>query len=326
MAIVSIRELIEAGVHFGHRISRWDPKMKPYIFGKRNLIHIIDLKETVKGLIRTTHFVSNVVARGEDIVFVGTKRQARTAIEAEARRCGMHFVSERWLGGTLTNFRTILSRVQRLDELEKMAEDGSLSNYSKKMISSFQRETRKIKRNLEGIRKMRRVPGALFVVDPRREKNAVLEARKLDIPVVALADTDCDPDMVDIIVPGNDDAMRSVQLVLGRIADAVLEGKSKQVVTSRPEAATMPEAPAATDRRPRGRRDRGPGSRGPGGPGSRGPSGRGRARTQGFAERSRAEGARREAEAPPAQKPSEPQPSAQPAPAPKPPEAPSTEA
>ena len=190
LAIVSIRELIEAGVHFGHRVSRWNPKMKPYIFGKRNLIHIIDLTETVKGLLGASHFLRNVAARGEEIVFVGTKRQARLTIEAETKRCEMHYVTERWLGGTLTNFKTILSRVKRLDELERMEDDGSLHSYSKKMISALQRQKRKIKRNLEGIRKITKLPGAMFVVDPRREKNAVMEARKLDIPVVALLDTD----------------------------------------------------------------------------------------------------------------------------------------
>ncbi len=240
MAIVSIRELIEAGVHFGHRVSRWNPKMKPYIFGKRNLIHIIDLTETVKGLIKGTYFLRKVAARGEEIVFVGTKRQARSTVEAEAKRCEMHYVTERWLGGTLTNFRTILARVKRLEELEKMEEDGSLHSYSKKMISSLMREKRKIKRNLEGIRRMRKLPGALFVVDPRREKNAVAEAAKLGIPVVALLDTDSDPESCDIAIPGNDDAMRSVQLVVTRIADAVFAGKKTHVARTpsvRPEAA-----------------------------------------------------------------------------------------
>ncbi len=251
MAIVSIRELIEAGVHFGHRISRWNPKMKPYIFGKRNLIHIIDLTETVKGLIRGTYFLRKVAARGEEIILVGTKRQARSTIEAEAKRCEMHYVTERWLGGTLTNFRTILARVKRLEELEKMEEDGSLHSYSKKMISSLLREKRKIKRNLEGIRRMRKLPGALFVVDPRRERNAVAEAAKLGIPVVALLDTDSDPESCDIAIPGNDDAMRSVQLVVARIADAVLAGKKSHIARApsvRPEA-----APTESKKTPGGR-------------------------------------------------------------------------
>ncbi len=258
MAIVSIRELIEAGVHFGHRVSRWNPKMAPYIFGKRNLIHIIDLNETVKGLIRATYFLRNVAARGEEIVFVGTKRQARSTMESEAARCEMHYVTERWLGGTLTNFRTILSRVKRLDELEKMEENASLYSYSKKMISALTREKRKIKRNLEGVRKMNKLPGAMFVVDPHREKNAVQEAHKLNIPVIGLLDTDSDPEELDIAIPGNDDAMRSIELIVTKIADAVLEGRKTHVAKTAAlrkdtrETAPRPEARPAPARSARG--------------------------------------------------------------------------
>lgn len=225
MAIVSIKELVEAGVHFGHRASRWNPKMAPYIFGKRNLIHIIDLRETVKGLIRSARFLSRVIARGEDVLFVGTKRQARVSVETNARRCGMPFVTERWLGGTLTNFRTITSRVRRLEELEELEKSGRIRLHSKKMIASLGREMAKMRRNLEGIRNMRRLPGVLVVVDPRHEKNAVAEARKLGIPTVCLTDTDSDPDVVDILTPGNDDAIRAILLFVRRMADSVLEGK-----------------------------------------------------------------------------------------------------
>lgn len=251
MAIVSIKELVEAGVHFGHRASRWNPKMKPYIFDKRNLIHIIDLKETIKGLIRSTRFLAKVASRGEEVLFVGTKRQARVNVETEARRCGMPFVTERWLGGTLTNFRTITSRVKRLEELEELETSGRIKLYSKKMIASFSREMRKMRRNLEGIRNMQRLPAVLAIVDPRHEKIAVAEARKLGIPVVCLTDTDSDPDLVDILTPGNDDAIRSIQLYVRRMADAVLEGKK-----------TAPKPPKNETDSPRTRETKAPPARG----------------------------------------------------------------
>lgn len=265
MAIASIKELVEAGVHFGHRVSRWNPKMAPYIFGKRNLIHIINLKETIKGLIRSTRFLAKVAARGEDVLLVGTKRQARASVEAHAKRCDMPYVTERWLGGTLTNFRTITSRVKRLEELEDLEQSGRIQLYSKKVIASLQREMRKMRRNLEGIRNMKKLPGVVIVVDPRHEKIAVAEARKLDIPVVALADTDSDPDVVDIITPGNDDAIRSIQLYVGRMADAVLEGKksaprvtAKRAAPAKEEQARPAEQPSAGAGRPRrGRRPTG---------------------------------------------------------------------
>src|SRR5689334_17593880 len=216
--------------------------MKPYIYGKRNLIHIIDLKETVRGLLRATKFFHRIAASNGLILFVGTKRQAADTIIEEARRCGMPYVTERWLGGTLTNFRTIRSRLERLEELEATLEGEQALTFSKKMISTLSRERRKIQRNLEGIRHMTRLPEALLVIDPHREKIAVTEARKLGIKVVALLDTDCDPDMIDLPIPGNDDSMRSIELVVRQLADAILEGRS----------AAPPEPPAREGVEPAG--------------------------------------------------------------------------
>src|SRR4051812_36165269 len=221
-----VKDLIDAGVHFGHRASRWNPKMKPYIYGKRNLIHIIDLKETVRGLLRATKFFHRVASANGLILFVGTKRQASETIVEECTRAGMPYVTERWLGGTLTNFRTIRSRLQRLEELESILDGEQALSYSKKMIATLTRERRKIERNLQGIRTMTRLPEALMVIDPHREHIAVAEARKLGIKVVALLDTDCDPDVVDLPIPGNDDSMRSIELVLRQLADAIIEGKA----------------------------------------------------------------------------------------------------
>jgi len=224
----TVRELLDAGMHYGHHASRWNPKMQPYIFGRRNQIHIINLRETMRGLLTAVRFVIHVVASGKSVVFVGTKRQARVVVKAEAVRCGMPFVIERWLGGTLTNFRSIRSRLARLEELEQMEVTGSIQRYSKKIIAALQREYRKVKRNLEGIRMMERLPGALIVVDPTREKNAVREAAKLEVPVVALADTEADPDALAVVIPGNDDAMRAIEIVLAHLADAVVEGKANR--------------------------------------------------------------------------------------------------
>jgi small subunit ribosomal protein S2 len=218
------KELIDAGVHFGHRVSRWNPKMKPYIFGKRNLIHIIDVKETLRGILLGRKFLSQVAARGLDVLFVGTKRQARKSVEENATRIEMHWVNDRWLGGTLTNFREIRKRVGRLDQLEALDAEGKLDQYSKKEGASLRREMRKIRRNLGGLRRMTKHPGALVIVDQRREIIAVREARKMGIPVICLLDTDSDPDMVDIAIPGNDDAMRAIELVIRTLADAVAEG------------------------------------------------------------------------------------------------------
>ncbi len=220
-----VEELIEAGVHYGHHVSRWNPKMARYIYGRRNRIHIIDIRETVRGLLWAKKFIRQVVANGSLVLFVGTKRQASAAIEREATRCGMPFVAERWLGGTLTNFNTIRSRLSRLDELERLRASPELATYSKKMQSSLNREYRKMYRNLNGLRQMDRIPACLVVVDPRKEYNAVREARKLNVKTVALIDTDCDPDEIDIPIPGNDDGIRSIEVILRHLADAVLEAK-----------------------------------------------------------------------------------------------------
>jgi small subunit ribosomal protein S2 len=249
-----VKDLIDAGVHFGHRASRWNPKMKPYIYGKRNLIHIIDLKETVRGMLRGIKFFNRVAASNGLILFVGTKRQAAETIEEQATRCGMPFVTERWLGGTLTNFRTIRSRLARLEELESTLDGEQAASYSKKMISTLTRERRKIERNLRGIRHMTRLPEALLVIDPRREHIAVAEARKLGIKVVALLDTDCDPELVDLPIPGNDDSMRSIELTVRRLADAIIEGRA-----SAPEPQATPAAEGGAPRGDRDRRRVGPG-------------------------------------------------------------------
>ncbi len=255
MSSTLVRELLDAGIHFGHRCSRWNPKMAPYIYGKRNAIHIIDIRETLRGLLRARKFVTRVVANGGDVLFVGTKRQAREIVERHAARCGMHSVTERWLGGTLTNFRTIRSRLQRLEELENlMASPQWETGYSKKMKSTLSRELAKIRRNLSGIRRMNRLPAALVVVDVRKEHNALREARALGIPTICLIDTDSDPDQADIPIPGNDDAMRAIELVIRELADAVEEGRK-----SRPEPAGDDSGPreavAPRRRLRRGRED-----------------------------------------------------------------------
>ena len=226
MAVVQVKRLIESGVHFGHRASRWNPKMRPYIYGRRNLIHIIDVRETIRGLLRARKYLQQVSEGGSLVLFVGTKRQASETIEQQAERCGMPFVSDRWLGGTLTNFRTIRSRLSRLEELEALRESDELATYSKKMQSKLSREFRKMYRNLNGIRAMNRVPECLVVVDPMKEKNAIREARKLGVTTIALIDTNCDPDEVDLPIPGNDDSIRSIELITSLLADAVLAGKA----------------------------------------------------------------------------------------------------
>ncbi|MCO6438883.1 MAG: 30S ribosomal protein S2 [Phycisphaerae bacterium] len=251
MAAELVRQLIDSGIHFGHRTSRWNPKMAPFIFGKRNLIHIIDIRETVKGLVRAKKFIAQVVAKGDDILLVGTKRQARGLVQQCARSCGMPFVSERWLGGTLTNFRTIRARLARLEELEREEADGTLQEYSKKMIAMRTRELRKIKRNLDGIRNMDRLPGAVVVIDVHRERNALREARRLNIPTVCLIDTDSDPDFADLPIPGNDDAIRSIDMILTHLAEAVELGKKSRVA---PEPA---ETKGPSPRRPRREPSRG---------------------------------------------------------------------
>ncbi|MCD4728586.1 MAG: 30S ribosomal protein S2 [Pirellulales bacterium] len=226
VATVLVKDLIEAGVHFGHRASRWNPKMRPYIYARRNQIHIIDVRETIRGLLRARKYLQQVIARGSLVLLVGTKRQACDVIEQQGVRCGVPFVSDRWLGGTLTNFRTIRSRLTRLEELEALRSSDEISAYSKKMQSSLNREYRKMYRNLNGIRAMNRLPECLLIIDPRKEKNAIKEARKLGITTVALIDTDCDPDEVDLPIPGNDDSIRSIELIVTLLADAIMSGKN----------------------------------------------------------------------------------------------------
>ena len=258
MPLVDVKVLLEAGVHYGHRSSRWNPKMRPYIYGKRNLIHIIDLRETVRGLLRSYRYLSQLVSKGSLVLFVGTKRQGKEILEKEAARCGMPYVSERWLGGALTNFKTIRNRLNRLRELECMwlpqgenparhdmttyvatmitdagklelaraPETALIRNYSKKMVSSLNRELLKIRRNLLGIRDMNRLPDALVIVDPKREHIAIKEAQRMGITTIALIDTDSDPDPVDLPIPGNDDSIRSIEVIVSKLADAVLEGRA----------------------------------------------------------------------------------------------------
>ncbi len=224
MESVTVKELINAGVHFGCRVSRWNPKMAPYIYGRRNLIHVMDLRKTLRGLLRAQNFLYHVAAEGQQILWVGAKRQIKGVIQDAGQRTGMPVVNERWIGGTLTNFSVIRSRLRRLEELETMEEDGTMANHSKKMVSNLRRERRKIERNLGGIREMSTIPGAMCVVDPGREVNAVREARRMGVPVIGVLDTDCDPSLVDIVIPGNDDALKSVRLILDRLVSAVEEG------------------------------------------------------------------------------------------------------
>lgn len=225
MAPVTVQELLESGVHFGHQTRRWNPKMKPYIFGERNGIYVIDLTKTASLFQQAEEFASRLANNGQTILFVGTKRQAQDLIQEEAQRCGMHFVNQRWLGGLLTNFTTIQRSIGRLRELEAMAEDGRYDALSKKEIARIEKEKRKLHKNLDGIRRMSRLPDAVFVVDTKKEKIAVDEARTLKIPVIGIVDTNCNPDDVDYIIPGNDDALRSIRLFVGRIADAVIAGR-----------------------------------------------------------------------------------------------------
>ncbi|MHC4456629.1 MAG: 30S ribosomal protein S2 [Planctomycetota bacterium] len=232
------RELINAGVHFGHGVSRWNPKMAPFIFAKRGNIHIIDVKKTLKGLLIARKLISDVVSSGKDVVFVGTKRQAKKTVESAAQKCGMHYVSERWLGGMLTNFRTVRSRLQRLEQLEAMESDGTLDSESKKQASRLKREMRKIKANLGGVRKMTRLPGAIVVVDAKKEYLALREAKKLGIATVALIDTDSDPDTVDVAIPANDDSIKAIELILNELVEAVATGKT--IVPARREPAQRP--------------------------------------------------------------------------------------
>lgn len=241
MANELAKQLINAGAHFGHGVSRWNPRMKPYIFGKRGKIHIVDIKKTLKGLLIAKKLLAEVVSSGKDVIFVGTKRQAQKSVETAAQKCSMHYVSQRWLGGMLTNFRTIRSRLQRLEQLEAMTADGTIESESKKQASRLKREMRKIRGNLDGVRKMTQLPGAVVVVDARKEYIALREAKKLSIPTVAIIDTDSDPDTVDVPIPANDDSIRGVGLLLNELADAVAIGKtmapSGQLSTKKPRRA-----------------------------------------------------------------------------------------
>ena len=225
MAVVSMKQLLEAGVHFGHQTRRWNPKMAPYIFTERNGIYIIDLQKTVKKLEEAYMFVRDTAANGGEILFVGTKKQAGDSVKEEAERCGMHYVNARWLGGMLTNFKTIRRRIERLAQLRKMEEDGTFELLPKKEVIQLKLEIEKLEKFIGGIKNMSTLPAALFVVDPKKEKIAVAEARKLGIPVVAIVDTNCDPDEVDYVIPGNDDAIRAVKLIAGAMSSAVLEGR-----------------------------------------------------------------------------------------------------
>jgi small subunit ribosomal protein S2 len=230
-----VNELVEAGVHFGHRASRWNPKMAPYIYARKNGIHIIDIRETIRGLLRAKKYLAQVAAQGSLVLFVGTKKQAGPAIERESLRCKMPFVSERWLGGCLTNFRTIRSRLTRLEEVEKIRSGEEIATYSKKAQSALSREYRKMYRNLNGIRTLNRMPECLVIVDPNKEKNAVKEARALGITTVALIDTDCDPDQVDLPIPGNDDGIRSIELLMRHLSEACLIGSQSAAAAKQKE-------------------------------------------------------------------------------------------
>ncbi|HIX13027.1 MAG TPA: 30S ribosomal protein S2 [Candidatus Anaerofilum faecale] len=237
MAVVSMKQLLEAGVHFGHQTRRWNPKMARYIFTERNGIYIIDLQKTVKKLDEAYNFVRDLSSQGGSILFVGTKKQAQESIREEAERCGMHFVNARWLGGMLTNFRTIRHRIDRMEQLKKMREDGTFDMLPKKEVVKLELEIEKLEKFLGGVKNMNKLPQALFIVDPRKERIAVSEARKLNIPIVAIVDTNCDPDEIDYVIPGNDDAIRAVKLIAGAMADAVLEGRQGEQVEETAEEA-----------------------------------------------------------------------------------------
>ncbi len=225
MAVVSMKQLLEAGVHFGHQTRRWNPKMAPYIYTERNGIYIIDLQKTVKKLEEAYSFVRETSANGGSVLFVGNKKQAQEAIKEEAARCGGYYVNARWLGGMLTNFRTMRTRIDRLAQLRKMEEDGTFAMLPKKEVLQHQAEIAKLEKYLGGVKDMKKLPGALFIVDPRKERNAIAEARKLNIPIVAIVDTNCDPDEIDYVIPGNDDAIRAIRLIAATMANAAIEGR-----------------------------------------------------------------------------------------------------
>lgn len=252
MPVVEMKELLEAGVHFGHQTKRWNPKMAKYIFGEKNDIYIIDLQKTVKKFATAYDFLRNSAAQGESLLFVGTKRQAQQIVFEEAKRCNMYYVNHRWLGGMLTNFSTIKKSIEKLKKLETAKEDGTYERLPKKEVIKLEKERESLEKNLGGIKEMRRLPSAIFVIDTIKEKTAVLEANRLGIPVVAIVDTNCDPDEIDYIIPGNDDAIRAIRLITGKIADAVLEGRRIQEKSQADKAADHPRdakpepAPAPT--------------------------------------------------------------------------------
>ncbi len=241
MAVISMKQLLEAGVHFGHQTRRWNPKMAQYIFTERNGIYIIDLQKTVRKIDEAYMFVRDIALEGKSILFVGTKKQAQESIETEAKRCGMFYVNNRWLGGTLTNFRTMQTRIKRLNDIDAMEKNGQFEVLPKKEVIKLCAEREKLLKNLGGIREMKKLPGALFIVDPRKERIAVAEARTLGIPIVAIVDTNCDPDEIDYVIPGNDDAIRAVKLIAGKLADAVLEGKQGEQTEDEPAPAEAAE-------------------------------------------------------------------------------------
>ncbi|MDP4092546.1 MAG: 30S ribosomal protein S2 [Bacillota bacterium] len=249
MSVISMKQLLEAGVHFGHQTRRWNPKMAEYIFTERNGIYIIDLQKTVKKIEEAYFFIREVSMNGEDVLFVGTKKQAQDSIKEEAARSGQFFVNARWLGGMLTNFKTIQKRIQRLNQLSEMETNGTFDVLPKKEVIKLKGEMEKLEKYLGGIKSMKKLPGALFIVDPRKERNAILEARKLGIPVVAIVDTNCDPDEVDYVIPGNDDAIRAVKLIAAKIADAIIEGRQGEQLTDSGAAAEQAaeEAEAVTE-------------------------------------------------------------------------------
>ena len=236
MSVISMKQLLEAGVHFGHQTRRWNPKMKKYIFTERSGIYIIDLQKTVKKLEEAYFFMRDVAAEGKDILFVGTKKQAQESIESEAKRCGQYYVSNRWLGGMLTNFKTMRSRVAKLNEIDKLEETGDINLLPKKEIIKLMGEKEKLEQNLGGIKDLTSIPGAIFIVDPRKERIAVAEAKTLGIPIIAIVDTNCDPDEIDYPIPGNDDAIRAVKLIAAKMADAVIEGKQGEQFEDAEEA------------------------------------------------------------------------------------------
>jgi small subunit ribosomal protein S2 len=256
VAVITMKELLEAGVHFGHQAKRWNPKMKKYIFGERNGIYIIDLQKTLRKFKEAYNFVSDVAAEGKPVLFVGTKKQAQDSIAEESGRCGQYYVNQRWLGGMLTNFETLKKGIEKLRKLERMKEDGTYEKITKKEVSSLEKKRLQLLKNLGGIKDMPALPGAVFVVDPRKEAIAVLEARRLGVPVVGIVDTNCDPEVIDYVIPGNDDAIRAIKLIASKMADAVIEGQQRhkdkaegrvaaKMAAAEEETGEKPEAPAA---------------------------------------------------------------------------------